>query len=161
MTEKGKLTGWHVLIMFGIFFGIMIAVNVVFTVFAVTSFPGEQVEKSYVQGLKFNESLREKERQAALGWRAEIGFETTEAGGPRLVSNWFDGADVPLVQLTVTAVIIREVSDKGRMELKLSPDGPGRYFADLEDIGAGIWRIEVTALNADNEAATAHKTLTW
>ncbi len=161
MTQKGKLTGWHVLIILCIFFGIMIAVNVAFTVFAVSSFPGEQVEKSYVQGLEYNKVLADKEKQAELGWQASIGFETTDDGTPRLVSIWQDGEASPLIALDVTATIIRPASDEGMQKVTLRGDGPGRYFADLPELGEGIWRIEITAANDQNDRATAHKTLTW
>ncbi len=161
MTQKGKLTGWHVLFILCVFFGVMVAVNVVFTVFAVKTFPGEQVEKSYVQGIHYNDVLKDKERQAALGWAAEIGFEKQDNGAPRLVSNWFDKSGEPMTQLTVNAKIVREVSEEGMSEFTLSADGPGRYYSDMSELGAGIWRIEVTAANSDNEIVTAHKTLTW
>lgn len=161
MTEKGKLTGWHVLIILCVFFGVMVAVNVVFTVFAVKTFPGEQVEKSYVQGLNYNQTLQEKKRQAELGWKAEIGFEKQDSGAPRLVSNWLDRDGELMPQLTVKAKLVRLVSDEGQLEVDLQADGPGRYYTDLDELGAGEWRIEVSATNADKETVTAYKSLRW
>ena len=162
MTEKGKLTGWHVLIALCLFFGVMIAVNVMFTVFAVTSFPGEQEEKSYVQGLNYNQTLKDKERQKALGWTTEIGFvETRDAQTPRLQTNWLDANGAGLTGLEVEAKLTRPTTDEGQTILPLQADGPGVYHVDLPDLGAGIWRIEVEAVSPDGDTAKAQKTLTW
>lgn len=161
MSEKNKLTGWHVLAILCGFFGIIFAVNIAFTVFAVNTFPGEQVKKSYVQGLNYNQSLADRKRQAELGWRAEIGFETQADGNAILVSNWFDKTDQALVQLDVQAKIIRPASEENMQEVILSGDGPGRYAKTLSELTEGVWHIEITAINPDGDQATAFKTLTW
>ncbi|MFC6199680.1 FixH family protein [Ponticaulis profundi] len=161
MTKTGKLNGWHVLIILGVFFGIMIAVNVVFTVFAVKTFPGEQVPKSYVQGLHYNDALQDKARQAALGWSTEVGLVAQSADTPRLLTNWYDADGTPIVNLDVSAMITRPASEDGQRQIDLIPDVPGHYRVDLPQLDAGIWRIEVTAVSPEGETATAHKTLTW
>ena len=60
-APRGKLTGWHVLwIMLG-FFGLMFTVNGIFLYHAITSFPGEDVKKSYLQGLEIGKRRVGKE----------------------------------------------------------------------------------------------------
>ena len=49
------LKGWHVLLMLVGFFGFMFVVNGIFLWAAITSFPGEDEQKSYMQGLHYNE----------------------------------------------------------------------------------------------------------
>ena len=58
-AEQGtfELKGWHVLLILMAFFGVMFSVNGVFLYHAITSFPGEDVKKSYVQGLNYNDTL--------------------------------------------------------------------------------------------------------
>ena len=75
INDIGKeLKGWHVLLIMLGFFGVMFAVNGVFLYHAITSFPGEDVKKSYVQGLNYNQTLSARASQADLGWRAEAGL---------------------------------------------------------------------------------------
>lgn len=161
MEEKGKLTGWHVLFMLLAFFGVMIAVNVYFLFAAVKSFPGEQVEQSYEQGLRYNETLAEMDRQRALGWQVQMGFEKRENGEARLVSNWYDKTNDPLFSLQVSATIARPASDTDLQSISMSPDGPARYFTDLDDLGLGLWEVELTATSPDGETFSAHKQLVW
>ena len=161
MTKKGRLTGYHVLFILLGFFGIMFAVNILFTVMAVKTFPGEQEEKSYLQGINFNETLKNKAHQDELGWRSEIGFLTETDNTPLLVTNWFDNQDGPLTALKVHAQLTRPASDEGQLQLVLSPNGPGRYEAQLSSLEAGTWNVELTAVSPDGETVKAHKTLTW
>ena len=65
-----QVRGWHVLTALLAFFGAIIAVNIAFAVIAVRSFPGEDVRRSYVQGLQYNDTLAERRVQQALGWQA-------------------------------------------------------------------------------------------
>lgn len=62
---EAKLTGWHVLAMFGTGFGVIIAVNLALTYNAVTTFPGKETESSYVASQNFD---ADRAAQDALGW---------------------------------------------------------------------------------------------
>lgn len=76
MTGKSKktkeLTGWHVLACLIVFFGVTVAVNIYFTVVAVRSFRGEDVPRSYRQGLEYNQTLDARDAQTASGWGAKV-----------------------------------------------------------------------------------------
>ena len=43
---KTEITGWHVLAVFGLAFGVIISVNVILAVNAVKTFPGLEVKNS-------------------------------------------------------------------------------------------------------------------
>lgn len=159
--KTGRLTGYHVLFMLLGFFGIMIIVNVIFTVYAVRSFPGEQVEQSYIQGLNYNQALEDRARQEELGWTSQVGLEATGDGSAMLITNWLDEFDNGLTQLSVSATLTRPASDEGQYVLDLSANGPGRYEAILTDLPSGVWNAEITAQTPEGETVTAHKTLTW
>ena len=60
-----ELTGRHVLAITVSAFAVIIGVNVLLAVKAVSTFPGLEVENSYVAGQDFNER---KAAQEALGW---------------------------------------------------------------------------------------------
>ncbi len=60
-----KLTGWHVLAMFGVAFGIIISVNLTLAFNAVATFPGLEVKNSYVASQSFD---ADRAAQEALGW---------------------------------------------------------------------------------------------
>ncbi|NOT42841.1 MAG: hypothetical protein HOP13_20365, partial [Alphaproteobacteria bacterium] len=70
MTKE--LKGEHVLVMTLAFFGVTVAVNVMFTIYAIGTFSGEDVSKPYVRGLAYNRTLEARAAQTALGWRATI-----------------------------------------------------------------------------------------
>jgi len=75
---KGELTGRHVLLAVIAFFGVLICINGVFIYAAVGTFRGEDVARSYRQGLDYNQTIEARRDQAALGWSAEIQTETLE-----------------------------------------------------------------------------------
>ena len=161
MTEKGRLTGYHVLFMLLGFFGIMVAVNIAFTVFAVKTFPGEQVEKSYVQGINYNQTLASREYQAAQGITSEIGLTSLSDGRVELLSTWEDGEANPLTQLQVTAVLSRPASDDGQIRLDLKGIAPGQYTGEIADLAPGAWQVLITATTIDDKTLSAQKSVLW
>ena len=54
-----RLTGWHVLAMFGAMFSVMLAVNILFVFLALKTFSGE-TDHAYINGLKFNQRSRNR-----------------------------------------------------------------------------------------------------
>ena len=70
-----QLTGRHVLAIAVASFGVIIGVNVLLAVNAVSTFPGLEVENSYVASQTFDV---ERKAQEALGWFAEAGIATPE-----------------------------------------------------------------------------------
>ena len=64
MTREFKLTGWHVLAIFVGAFGVIIGVNVALAWNAVATFPGLEVDNSYIASQTFDDR---REAQEALG----------------------------------------------------------------------------------------------
>lgn len=153
--KSRELTGKHVLIwMFG-FFGIMFAVNGVFLYQALTSFPGEDVEKSYLQGLNYNQTLAARAAQDALGWNAEIGVE-----GSLLIVAVYDDANEPVSGLNMTGTIHRQSTTKNDAALVFQPLGDATYAASIDGIGLGLWGVDVSANRDGDEAAIFEATQT-
>jgi len=155
--EGRKLTGGHVLMIMLAFFGIIFAENGVFLFRAITSFPGEDTKKSYLQGLNYNQTLAERTAQAELGWTAAAGVE-----GGKLIFALNDADDEPLLSRRVVAQLRRAASKPGDAELILNYQGEGEYAGDISGFEAGRWDVRISVLDMTSEAVVfrADKTVT-
>lgn len=136
--------GWHALLWFLGFFGFMFIVNGIFLWAAITSFPGEDVKKSYLTGLDYNREVARRALQAERGWRAEIGLIEGAAGAElhtRLLKE--DGTALPVFATTAT---LRHPTDTALdRALELVALGGGEYSTPLGNIAPGIWNVVITA----------------
>jgi nitrogen fixation protein FixH len=133
-AQGGKLTGWHVLwIMLG-FFGLMFTVNGIFLYHAITSFPGEDVKKSYLQGLDYNSSLEAKAAQDLLGWSAAAGVYDEN-----LVFNLVDATGQPISARLVSVELRHPGSTAYDESLVLESFGSGDYVTNISELSAGRW----------------------
>ena len=134
------LRGWHVLAGLLTFFGIVIAVNVVFATAAVRTFPGEDEQHPYIQGLDYNQTLHERRIQAAVGWKAETALTGDEAHAMLVIGlRTRDGTAIDGADLTGE---LRWPADAGRdREVVFHALGEGRYAAALGRLSPGQWRL--------------------
>lgn len=141
---KGQMKGWHALLWFLGFFGFMFVVNGIFLWAAISSFPGEDVEKSYLTGLDYNQELARRDRQANAGWTAEIGLSDAAQGHllmARLLTK--DGAALPVFE---TEAVLRHPTDRALdRTAPLTPAGGGEYVADVGRLSSGAWSIQIAA----------------
>jgi len=147
---KGQMKGWHALMWFLGFFGCMFIVNGIFLWAAITSFPGEDVDKSYLRGLDYNREIARRELQSEASWRAEIGLlgtgETLE-----LHVRLLDQDDLPL-QVYATTAQLRHPTDRAMdRTAELTAIGGGEYTAPLSDFASGMWGVSISA-DVDPEA---------
>ena len=141
-SKSGKLTGWHVFwIMLG-FFGLMFTVNGIFLYHAITSFPGEDVKKSYLQGLDYNHTLEAKAAQDQLGWSAAAGMV-----GSDLVFDLTDADGNPLEGYQVTSELRRAASTAHDQIAKMQPLQSGSYAVNLSDLPAGRWDVQFQVID--------------
>lgn len=140
-----KLTGWHVLGILCVFFGVMLAVNGVFLYNALTTFPGEDVKKSYMQGLNYNDTLAMREAQAQLGWSAAIGVE-----GANIVVHLADREGADVSQQLVTGQLRRETHDDGDQALAFRYVGNGDYVAEVGEVQQGRWLVTMSVEDPDD-----------
>ncbi|MFO1204113.1 MAG: FixH family protein [Tabrizicola sp.] len=134
-----ELTGKHVLAITVSAFTVIIGVNVLLAVKAVSTFPGLEVENSYVAGQGFNER---KAAQEALGWTMTPGYDQ---GRMTLAFTGHDGAPVQVQDLQVLVGRTTEASDDTFPAFARSGD---LYAADVE-LHKGKWMVKVTAKAAD------------
>lgn len=155
-----EVRGVHVLAAMLAFFGAVIAVNVAFAVIAVRSFPGEDVRRSYLQGLHYNDTLTARRDQAALGWRAAAGFapQTAEAALEVTLTRR-DGS--PLDGLSLDGALQWPTDSRLDRALVFEPAGGGRYVARPGDLPAGRWRLRARAADDSGGVLDFESELTW
>lgn len=145
-SEK-RLKGWHVLLIMLGFFGVIFAVNGVFLYHAITSFPGEDVKKSYVQGLNYNDTLAARAAQAELGWSAEAGLRDDV-----LVFRLHDADGAPVLGKVVVGDLRRVATRESDRELVLRANGRGEYVSEALQLNPGQWSLNVKVYDASGES---------
>lgn len=156
-AASGKeLKGWHVLLIMLGFFGVMFAVNGVFLYHAITSFPGEDIKKSYVQGLNYNDTLAQRASQAELGWTAEAGVQSGE-----LIFRLRDAEGAPLSNYAVIGEIRRSATQSADQAIIYQARANGEYVADAGDLAPGQWLLRINVMDpaAETVLFNVHKTI--
>ncbi|MBX3428328.1 MAG: FixH family protein [Hyphomonadaceae bacterium] len=157
-AARAEIRGWHVLAIILAFFSIIIAVNVTFAIYAVRSFPGEDVQRSYLQGLHYNNVLAERRAQAAQGWRATAALREDPAGA--VLEVWLTSRDVSIDGAMLSGILEWPTSSQFDRPLNFESLGDGRYVARLGEITPGRWRLRARAESAVG-ALDFESELTW
>lgn len=134
-----ELTGGKVLFITVSAFGVIIAVNVVMAVQAVRTFPGLEVENSYVASQTFD---TERAAQEALGWQVKAAIEDSVL---TFAIRDGDGLAVRLASLDATLGRPTEMRDDTMPDFRFVG---GDYVAPVS-LAPGYWdlRVEATAPN--------------
>jgi len=155
MMKPYRVRGWHVLAGMLAFFGAIIAVNVAFAVIAVRSFPGEDVRRSYLQGLRYNDTLASRRTQDALGWRVAAFFEDG-----RVVVSLRAASGAPVDAAVVSGALQRPTDARLDRALAFEQIGAGRYAAPAGRLAPGHWRLRGRG-ERGGEARDFEAELTW
>jgi nitrogen fixation protein FixH len=133
------LTGRKVLLIAVSAFGVIITVNLVMAWNAVSSFPGLEVQNSYVASQVFDKN---RAAQEALGWVVEPEYSD---GKLSLVIR--DKSGLPAKVASLKAVVGRTT----HMREDMSPtfDYVGGIFVTPLDLAPGAWLIHLDAKAAD------------
>jgi nitrogen fixation protein FixH len=156
-----EVRGWHVLAAMLAFFGAVIAVNAAFAVIAVRSFPGEDVRRSYLQGLQYNDTLAERRAQAELGWSAAVELAAGTADSAEVRIRLTDRNGAALDGLAVAGDLQWPTNAQFDQALAFSPIGDGVYVARTGGVHPGRWRLRARAEGADARALDFEAELTW
>jgi nitrogen fixation protein FixH len=136
MTE---LTGKHVLAITVSAFAVIIGVNLTLAVKAVSTFPGLEVDNSYVASQGFD---ARKAAQEALGWTMTPGYDR---GRMTLVFQGADGLPVEVNDLQVLVGRTTETTD----DTFPAFTRVGDLFSAELPLNPGKWMVKVTATSAD------------
>ena len=133
-----ELTGWHVLGVFVLAFGTIIAVNLTLAFNAVRTFPGLEVKNSYVASQSFD---ADRAAQEALGWDVAAIVE-----GDRL-SLIIDRDGVALAPVIERATFGRATSVAADQELTFEFNG--KALVAPVQAGPGNWNLRLKAIAED------------
>jgi nitrogen fixation protein FixH len=138
-----EITGRHVALgMIGAF-GVIIAVNLVLAWQAVATFPGLEVENSYVASQTFDADRRAQE---ALGWTAETRLE----GGVLTVA-FTNRAGLPAAVAGIAGRFGRATSAAEDQTPDFQRIGPATFAAPVA-AGRGVWILHLSATAEDGTA---------
>ena len=133
-----EITGWHVLAVFVLAFGTIIAVNLILAFKAVATFPGLEVKNSYAASQRFDD---DRTAQLALDWDV-----SAEVIGDTLTLSIFKGAE------SVTATIEKAIFGRATMVTDdQTPEFDFNGFNYTAPIyaGQGNWNLRLEARAAD------------
>lgn len=116
---------------------LVVAANLVMVYFAVATFTGVTVPRSYERGRGYDAVLAEAARQDALGWRAELRLE-----GGLLSLSASDREGRPLAG-RVEGVLLRPLEGT-EIPLAFTPRGGGRWAAEVQPPRRGQWEARLT-----------------
>ncbi len=139
MTADRKLTGWHVLFIFVGAFGVIITVNLTLAFNAVRTFPGLEVDNSYVASQTFD---ARRDAQLALGWTVGA-----EYAGDRLVLSITDRAGQPVQIERMEATLGRATHVKDDRTPAFVFDGTA--YVAAERLAPGNWNLRMKAIAPD------------
>jgi len=139
--QSFKLTGWHVLAGFVLFFGVIAAVNTAMVIRAYATYPGEVGTTPYEDGLAYDKILNRETAQAAQGWRVGVQLE---GGVISLTVNDRSGAPVDLRR--IDAHVERPATLAGSHGLRFVTASPGLYRASAGDL-SGAWDLSLSAFD--------------
>jgi len=144
-ATKKELTGWHVLGILVAFFGIMLAVNVYFTVMAVKTFSGEDVPRSYRQGLEYNHTLQIRAAQKALGWEALV-----NTIADKIIVDLRDKDGQVLHDISLTGKLRHPATLSNDQVLNFERQEDGTYQASIFGL-MGQWKLEALATTEEGD----------
>jgi nitrogen fixation protein FixH len=149
----GRITGKHVLAVLLGFFGIMLAVNMAFLFFAVSTFNGGEGGKAYQAGLAYNETIAAAREQDLLGWSHDI--QADMGGEVRVTLRDKNGAPVRMVALG--GEIARPVAEKFTRALVFKEIEPGIYSASTGPLDAGNWMVTLAVRTGNRNDAIIYR----
>lgn len=129
------LTGRKVLLITLAFFGVIIAVNVTMAVKAISTFPGLEVDNSYVASQSFD---ADRAAQEQLGWTVEPSYD-----GSQISFVVRDKAGLPAPISTLNVLVGRTTMAKDDQKPELAYAG-GVWSAPLT-LAPGAWLIHFEA----------------
>lgn len=143
IAEK-PLTGRHVFAIFILAFGIIISVNIFMAYSAIKTFPGVEVENSYIASQTFDQR---KFDQIGLGWVTHASYENGQ-----LEFSIRDQDGNAIHAGIVDAVIGRPSTDRNdeRVEFVIQH---GVYTASIP-LDAGMWMLKINAVSRQGDPFT-------
>lgn len=151
MTQINKSennNGVWVLLCFVAFFGVVVAVNVVFITMALGTHSGVITQKPYEKGLAYNKMLEMARAQPALQSHVTVKDDMLRV-------HLMDTQGEPVIA-EVSATVVRLVKSGDDFTVALTPVDDGIYEAALAVPHAGEWSAQVKAVWNTAQYQTRH-----
>ncbi len=131
-------TGWHMLAVTLSFFSVIIAVNIGLAYKAVSTFPGLEVDDSYVASQTFDQ---EKTAQEALHWHLKQGYDRA---AKQLSLNFTDRSG-KAVTLKDIAVLVGRPTEAVQDQHPVMTQGLDGIYVSAADLALGKWMLHIVA----------------
>jgi nitrogen fixation protein FixH len=138
LSDENPFTGWHMLAVVLLFFGVVIGANVVLAVTATGTFPGLVVHNSYVASQEYNDLLAEARTREGVAWRMDL-----DAPDGVVNVRFVDGDGRSQHYLLVTALAGRPSSALEDRAIEFIETAEG--YRSPEPLSPGLWEIDVEA----------------
>ncbi len=135
-----RFTGYHMLAVMLVFFGIIVAVNLTAATLASRTWTGLVVKNSYVASQKFNDELDGAAEQRKRGWQSRLAY----ASGALTVS-LVDASGLPLKPTAIEINLGRPAFEQQDRVLVLQHAG-GDIFRTEHVLEPGLWAIQINAV---------------
>lgn len=138
-STRGKMTGPKVLAIAVTAFGVILAANLSLAVGAIRTFPGLEVQNSYVASQGFNDRLAE---QLALGWDVRV---EVDGAYLRVIFTDAEGAPVDVASMQATLGRATHVRDDQTPDFRYER---GMFTAPVT-LEPGNWNLRLVAFAPD------------
>lgn len=116
---------------------LVVVVNGIMAYYAVSTFTGVTVPRSYERGRGYDQVLAEAARQDALGWQADVALG---AGALSVTATDREGRPIPG---RIVGVLQRPLEGV-ELPLAFAPRGAGRWSAEVQPPQRGQWEARLT-----------------
>lgn len=137
--RTGEFTGWHMLALMLLFFGVIVTVNITMAVMAGRTWTGLVVKNSYVESQKFNGYLAAARAQDVKGWRTRLTYNNST-----VILDIQDRDGKPVRLEDPSLYYGRPAFEQADQTTPLVASGNGRYTAEVT-LQPGPWALRVTA----------------
>jgi nitrogen fixation protein FixH len=140
LNDENPFTGWHMLSVVILFFGTIIAVNLVMAFAATGTFPGLVVENSYVASQHYDELLAKARAQDKHGWQPTL---TAEGGTLHFALADVEGQ--PVSNLLVGTHVGRPSTTREDRSIAFTAAATDGVYTALEPLPPGLWEVDLEA----------------
>jgi len=155
---KRPLTGRHVAILLGLFFGAMFVANGALIYTALSTLHGEELANSYDASQVYNQRIAEARAQDELGWVANV-TTRQEGEGERVVADFRDRDGAPIAGLDVVARFVHPFDRGADRQAVLNSDG-GAYEGVAAPLHSGRWTLFIEAKQDGRPKFTSQNKIT-
>jgi len=131
------------------FFGVVLAVNVVFVTFALSTWTGLETENPYIKGINYNESLKAAAEQQARGWVSKMDWKLLETQKVGFTINLKDKEGAVITGADFRLLLLRPTTTGYDSETTLLETSNGQYEGIVTFPLPGIWDIKQVIEHTD------------